>query len=231
MTPKFKLICDVVYRAQGSTNHESSTVASVTDHCVAPQSQKTIDCALQIPMNLFLSIQNCDIITVEYRLKVHDGCLDSQIRCLFASRRKHLCGPFYFSFRPTWISALLLIQKSSSPCSYVHIVWSMAAPPGHIQPVPSGDRPTVIFLLLQQWLVPIPMELQEGHRWPALPLHSRLWVLTLTQQHHCLRKGVAHTHSCLHHMGVNSLHPLFSTLLLLQRSHHWMHIPPLHPIV
>lgn len=73
MTPKFKLICDVVYRAQGNTKHESSTVASAADHCVASQTHRTVSCALQIPGNLILSIQNCDIITVEYRLKVRDG--------------------------------------------------------------------------------------------------------------------------------------------------------------
>lgn len=80
MTPKFKLICDVVYRAQGNTNHESSTVAGVSDHCVSPQTQKTVNCALQIPSNLSLSIPNCNIITVEYRLKVRDGCLDNILR-------------------------------------------------------------------------------------------------------------------------------------------------------
>lgn len=75
MTPKFKLICDVVYRAQGNTNHESSTVVAVSDHCVAPQTQKTVNCALQLPIRLVFSIQNCDIITVEYRLKVRDGAV------------------------------------------------------------------------------------------------------------------------------------------------------------
>lgn len=73
MTPKFKLVCDVVYRAQGNTNHESSTIAGVSDHCLAPQTEKTVNCALQIPSHLILSIQNCDIITVEYRLKVREG--------------------------------------------------------------------------------------------------------------------------------------------------------------
>lgn len=88
MTPKFKIIRDVVYRAQGNTNHESSTVASVSDHCVAPQTQKTVNCALQIPNNLFLSIQNCGIITVEYRLKVPAGLV---VLIIFSDQMSSCC--------------------------------------------------------------------------------------------------------------------------------------------
>lgn len=138
---------------------------------------------------------------------------------------------FFFLFRPTWMSALLLIQRSSSPCSFVHIVWSMALLPGRIPPVPSGDRATVIFLLLWQQPVPIPLEPQEARRSPAvLLLRSWPWVLTLIRQHHLLstllnqrsRKGTTHTQSQLRHMGVSSLRSLWSTLHLhlLQRSHH-----------
>lgn len=76
MTPKFKLICDVVYHAQGNTNHESSTVSSASDHFVAAQTQKTVNCALHIPRDRFLSIYNCNIISVEYRLKVGDDLID-----------------------------------------------------------------------------------------------------------------------------------------------------------
>lgn len=75
MTPKFKLVCDVVYRAQGNTNHESSTITAMSDHRVTPQTQKTVNCALQVPRNLVLSIQNCDLISVEYRLKVCDDVI------------------------------------------------------------------------------------------------------------------------------------------------------------
>ncbi|TNM89760.1 hypothetical protein fugu_003994 [Takifugu bimaculatus] len=71
MTPKFKLKCDIVYRAQGNTNHESSTIAIVSDQCVTPRTQKTVNCALQVPRDLGLSIQNCNLISVEYRLKAY----------------------------------------------------------------------------------------------------------------------------------------------------------------
>lgn len=100
MTPKFKLVCDVVYRAQGNTNHESSTIAGVSEHCLTPQTQKTVNCGLQIPRNLILSIQNCDIITVEYRLKVCD-------RLVFSDQMPSelICGVifsfFFLLFRPT----------------------------------------------------------------------------------------------------------------------------------
>lgn len=96
MTPKFKLICDVVYRAQGNTNHESSTIAVVSDQCVTPRTQKTVNCALQVPRDLVLSIQNCDLISVEYRLKARDDAIVSLIfsvemtSCCIAS--KSICG-------------------------------------------------------------------------------------------------------------------------------------------
>lgn len=99
MTPKFKLICDVVFRAQGNTNHENSTIASVSDQRVTPQTQKTVNCALQVPRDLGLSIQNCDLISVEYRLKVRDDVIVSifsgeMTSCCITS--KLICGYCFF---------------------------------------------------------------------------------------------------------------------------------------
>lgn len=113
MTPKFKLKCDIVYRAQGNTNHESSTVASVSDQCVTPQTQKTVNCALQVPRDLGLSIQNCDLISVEYRLKVRDDVIDIPSDFLL-HRVNESVGFVSPPVRRTWISALLLIRRSSS---------------------------------------------------------------------------------------------------------------------
>lgn len=70
MAPKFSLIRDVVYHAQGNTKHEGSVIHKVVDHCVKPQTQKTVNCAIKIPRELNHTIQNCDIISVEYHLKV-----------------------------------------------------------------------------------------------------------------------------------------------------------------
>nr|XP_046242992.1 arrestin domain-containing protein 3-like isoform X2 [Scatophagus argus]XP_046242994.1 arrestin domain-containing protein 3-like isoform X3 [Scatophagus argus] len=71
MTPKFSLIRDVVFRAQGNTKHEESVVNKVADKCIKPQTEKTVKCVMKIPRDLVLTIQNCEIISVEYHLKVY----------------------------------------------------------------------------------------------------------------------------------------------------------------
>lgn len=74
MTPKFSLIQDVVFRANGNTKHESHVIQKVVDPCIKAQWQKDIRCAMQIPRDQRPSIQNCEIISVEYHLKVSNGC-------------------------------------------------------------------------------------------------------------------------------------------------------------
>ncbi|XP_074494354.1 arrestin domain-containing protein 3-like isoform X1 [Sebastes fasciatus] len=71
MTPKFSLIQDVVFRANGNTKHESHVIQKVVDPCIKAQWQKDIRCAMQIPRDQRPSIQNCEIISVEYHLKAY----------------------------------------------------------------------------------------------------------------------------------------------------------------
>ncbi|CAJ1068529.1 arrestin domain-containing protein 3-like [Xyrichtys novacula] len=71
MTPKFSLIQDVVYRASGSTKHESSVILKMHDSSVKAQTQKQVKCAMKLPPEMTQTIQNCEIISVEYRLKVY----------------------------------------------------------------------------------------------------------------------------------------------------------------
>ncbi|XP_044052621.1 arrestin domain-containing protein 3-like [Siniperca chuatsi] len=71
MTPKFSLIQDVVYRANSNTKHEGNVVHTVVDHCIKPQTQKEVKCAITIPRDQVHTIQNCNIISVEYHLKVY----------------------------------------------------------------------------------------------------------------------------------------------------------------
>lgn len=71
MTPKFSLIQDVVYRANGNTKHEGNVIHKVVDHCIKPQTQKEVTVVINIPCGLMQTIQNCDIISVEYHLKVY----------------------------------------------------------------------------------------------------------------------------------------------------------------
>lgn len=70
MTPKFSLIKGVVYRANNSTKHESSVIQKVVDNCIRPETQKEVKCTIKIPRDQTQTIQNCDIISVEYHLKV-----------------------------------------------------------------------------------------------------------------------------------------------------------------
>ncbi|KAM9810429.1 arrestin domain-containing protein 3 [Neosynchiropus ocellatus] len=69
--PKITLLKSVVYRATSSTNHESHTLDKVVEACMRPKSQREIRCVVKIPHDEPFSIQNCDIISVEYQVKVY----------------------------------------------------------------------------------------------------------------------------------------------------------------
>ncbi|XP_039660409.1 arrestin domain-containing protein 3-like isoform X2 [Perca fluviatilis] len=71
MIPKFSLIKDVVYRANGHTKHESSVIQKLVDNCIKSRTQRDVRCAIKIPRDQTPTIQNCDIISVEYHLKAY----------------------------------------------------------------------------------------------------------------------------------------------------------------
>lgn len=70
MSPKFSLKQDVVYRARGSTNFESNVILRQPVSPIKAQTRKQVKCVMKLPRDMVLSIQNFDIISVEYRLKV-----------------------------------------------------------------------------------------------------------------------------------------------------------------
>lgn len=70
MSPKFSLKQDVVYRANGGTNYESNIILKLLDSPIKAQTQRQVNCAMKLPPDMVQSIQNLDIISVEYRLKV-----------------------------------------------------------------------------------------------------------------------------------------------------------------
>ena len=70
MTPKFSLTQNVVYQVYRNTKHESNVIQKLCDNCITPKTQKEVRCAMKIPDNLTQTIQNCEIISVEYHLKV-----------------------------------------------------------------------------------------------------------------------------------------------------------------
>lgn len=70
MTPKFSLIQDVVYHANSSTKRENKVIHKVVDNCVKPQTQMEVKCQIEIPPDQMQTIQNCDILSVGYHVKV-----------------------------------------------------------------------------------------------------------------------------------------------------------------
>lgn len=75
MTPKFSLMRDVVFHAQSHTKHEGNVIQKVVENRVKPHTEKTIRCAIKLPRDLNQTIHNCDLISVEYRLKVRNGII------------------------------------------------------------------------------------------------------------------------------------------------------------
>ncbi|KAK7933734.1 hypothetical protein WMY93_004630 [Mugilogobius chulae] len=68
-TPKFSLIQDVVYRASGRTKYEKHVIQEEIGETIKPQTLKELRCSMKIPRSTPLSIQNCNILSVEYRIK------------------------------------------------------------------------------------------------------------------------------------------------------------------
>lgn len=130
MTPKFSLMQFVEFHAQGDTKHQSFDVEKVVDHPIKPKTQQQVKCAIKIPNNQMSSIPNCEIITVEYKLKVCNNIKLSTITKIYV-HISHILTLFYanlskivnlhetsvFSSRCIWTSALPLIQRSSYQCS------------------------------------------------------------------------------------------------------------------
>lgn len=71
MKPKFSLIQDVVYHASGSTNREKNVIQKQVEDYIKPKTQKEFNCLLKIPFEITPTILNCDILSVEYRIKVY----------------------------------------------------------------------------------------------------------------------------------------------------------------
>uniref|UniRef100_A0A3Q3QGT7 Arrestin C-terminal-like domain-containing protein n=1 Tax=Monopterus albus TaxID=43700 RepID=A0A3Q3QGT7_MONAL len=69
MTPKFTLIQDVLYLANSSTKHKSNVIFRMAGKGIKPQTQEELKCEVKIPCDQKPTIQNCDIIKVEYHLK------------------------------------------------------------------------------------------------------------------------------------------------------------------
>lgn len=67
--PKFKLQQRIVYRAGGSSTTSETTLFKAIGETVNPDSEDSVSCQVKIPHDVII-LQNCEIITVEYYLKV-----------------------------------------------------------------------------------------------------------------------------------------------------------------
>lgn len=70
MALKFSLIQDVWYHAQGRTKHETKVICKQVDELMRPNTEKTAKCAMKIPHDVVPTINSCEIILLEYHLKV-----------------------------------------------------------------------------------------------------------------------------------------------------------------
>ncbi|KAM9393970.1 arrestin domain-containing protein 3-like [Pholidichthys leucotaenia] len=69
--PKFKLVQIMKYFAVGASDTTLQTLIKMAGDEVKPGSTETVSCQLRVPHNAEYTIQNCDIIRVEHRLKVY----------------------------------------------------------------------------------------------------------------------------------------------------------------
>ncbi|KAK2902228.1 arrestin domain-containing protein 3-like [Channa argus] len=69
--PKFSLLQKTVYRASGSTNSAEKTLCKMIGKTLTPDSKETVSCHIKIPVDAIYTLFNCDIISVDYFLKVY----------------------------------------------------------------------------------------------------------------------------------------------------------------
>ncbi|KAG8012117.1 Arrestin domain-containing protein 3 [Nibea albiflora] len=71
MTPKFSLNREMVYRAVGDTKYDKCTILKLSENTIQPNTQQEARCKMTIPRGQTQTINNCDIISLEYYLKVY----------------------------------------------------------------------------------------------------------------------------------------------------------------
>uniref|UniRef100_A0A3Q3VW70 Arrestin C-terminal-like domain-containing protein n=1 Tax=Mola mola TaxID=94237 RepID=A0A3Q3VW70_MOLML len=79
--PKFSLQQKIVYRAYSSTKWSEQSLCKMAGDKL--KSEETISCQMKIPVDVFPTIRNCEIISVEYYLKVYldiSFAIDPEVR-------------------------------------------------------------------------------------------------------------------------------------------------------
>uniref|UniRef100_A0A669EXG2 Arrestin domain-containing protein 3 n=1 Tax=Oreochromis niloticus TaxID=8128 RepID=A0A669EXG2_ORENI len=71
MRPKFKLEQNTVYRSKYHTKNSLLILLKEVGGTIRQYSEQTVSCQLKIPDDVIFSIHNCEIISVEYYIKVY----------------------------------------------------------------------------------------------------------------------------------------------------------------
>lgn len=202
MRPKFSLQQVTVYRAGSSTNSSTTSLCKLIGDTIASNSEETVSCQLQVPADATPTLYNCELISVDYYLKVRERdtvvVVSAQLPCL-TTFLILTNAP-----RCIWTSVLPSTQKWSFRWSSFHR--SFKGP--RIQAGPPGARVTATSL-------PLPSPLY-------LTLHK--WVRGLMDTKH---QGFTHSWTSAA-VAVNSLIPIVFHRQLSHRLHFWIRPPPLH---
>ncbi|CAJ1068526.1 arrestin domain-containing protein 3-like [Xyrichtys novacula] len=71
MKPKFNLIQRIIYRARASSRHSYLSQCKIVGETISSKSTETASCQLRVPYECTYTMNNCEIITVEYLIKVY----------------------------------------------------------------------------------------------------------------------------------------------------------------
>lgn len=70
MKPKISLQQKIEYRASGSTKSTDQSLCKMVGETVALNAEETVSCQMKVPDDVTYTILNCEIISVDYYLKV-----------------------------------------------------------------------------------------------------------------------------------------------------------------
>ncbi|KAF7651429.1 hypothetical protein LDENG_00111300 [Lucifuga dentata] len=71
LKPKFNLIQEIVYCNGNASKTSVKSVCKMVGDTIKPQTEESVCCPMKIPHDLAATIRNCEILSVEYYLKVY----------------------------------------------------------------------------------------------------------------------------------------------------------------
>ena len=80
--PQFSLHQKIVYHAEGLTKSSDHSLCTMTGTTLTANSEKTVSCYMKIPVDAIHSLHNCDIISVDYYLKVCNNVIVVLHQCI-----------------------------------------------------------------------------------------------------------------------------------------------------